>query len=662
MEYNEWILSTFVSVSRKLAALELEKPLEAVRDVVFVCPEHPAAWLMMGAMAHFCKKHPAVTLHVVAEQETPWPDYLEQEAFRWWESPDEMESGGVMMARNLLVYYFADLRSEKYREPAQQQAKKAHLQGCLERFTRSRDNVFVLTTFVPPVGPLPETCTAVAERELQALWSDAPEGSPERLTLELEDICRRHVGKSAGDGLFDMGDTRVKALRVDCCFGPGISGEDGCPVVPCVREMLEQGQMTFGCNDPRTWFSAVYSEDAVVSMVLAGIRGKRGNLYQISSFACTLTEMKAALLEAASHREITPVAGPKEEARTVFRALNAGKFSLVYSEKREPLLHTDKKEAFRNAFRWLEQGPPFVPRDPMDVYCGRMDRIRALELEELDEIDRICRENGIRYILAGGSMLGAVRHGGFIPWDDDVDIAMLPEDYEKFLRVCPGLLSPDYVYQNYTTDRESHYIHDKIRIRDTWFSTRYSSRYRMANGVYVDVFVYYKTSDRPAMQKLHLRMIQMGRLLLSARWVKRMPQGFKRLPVRLALRCMKVIPFSWYHRLYVGILNLYQKRNTHHRIDSGFNLMKCGAFPAEWFDETVDKEFCGRKYPIPARYDDYLRHWYGAHYMEWLPICDRTSVHDVVRIDLGRHLTEETECKPLSPNDLRGELYEKPMD
>ena len=91
-------------------------------------------------------------------------------------------------------------------------------------------------------------------------------------------------------------------------------------------------------------------------------------------------------------------------------------------------------------------------------------------------------------------------------------------------------------------------------------------------------------------------------------------------------------------------------------------MMKCGAFPAEWFDETVDKEFCGRKYPIPARYDDYLRHWYGEHYMEWLPICDRTSVHDVVRIDLGRHLTEETECKPLSPNDLRGELYEKPMD
>ena len=69
-------------------------------------------------------------------------------------------------------------------------------------------------------------------------------------------------------------------------------------------------------------------------------------------------------------------------------------------------------------------------------------RIHEEILKVMDEIDRICRDQGLQYYLIGGTLLGAVRHGGFIPWDDDLDIAMPREDYETFLAICPSVLPP----------------------------------------------------------------------------------------------------------------------------------------------------------------------------------------------------------------------------
>ena len=75
-----------------------------------------------------------------------------------------------------------------------------------------------------------------------------------------------------------------------------------------------------------------------------------------------------------------------------------------------------------------------------------LQQLQAIELEMLDEVDRICKKNNIKYTIIGGTLLGAVRHGGFIPWDDDADVAMLRPEYEKFCTIVEKELDVDRFY------------------------------------------------------------------------------------------------------------------------------------------------------------------------------------------------------------------------
>src|SRR5262249_11940290 len=95
------------------------------------------------------------------------------------------------------------------------------------------------------------------------------------------------------------------------------------------------------------------------------------------------------------------------------------------------------------------------PRSPAsDEVGGRLDdvQLRALQLVELDilrEFVRLCEAHGLRYYLAYGTLLGAVRHRGFIPWDDDVDVTMPRDDYDRFADVCVSELRPGFAWQTY---------------------------------------------------------------------------------------------------------------------------------------------------------------------------------------------------------------------
>lgn len=115
--------------------------------------------------------------------------------------------------------------------------------------------------------------------------------------------------------------------------------------------------------------------------------------------------------------------------------------------------------------------------------------VQSIEVELLDEFVRICDKHGLNYYLVYGSLLGAVRHSGFIPWDDDIDVAMLRSDYDKFRRICDIELKNDYYFQDYPKEPSFSDNNLHIRKKGTVYMTEQKDCYEYAcYGVWLDIW------------------------------------------------------------------------------------------------------------------------------------------------------------------------------
>ena len=124
-----------------------------------------------------------------------------------------------------------------------------------------------------------------------------------------------------------------------------------------------------------------------------------------------------------------------------------------------------------------------------------LKRIHNAELEVLNEFDNICKSNGLQYFAFAGTAIGAVRHGGFIPWDDDIDLGMLREDYEKLKKIVAE--KEDYNFRITTPETEPEYCSSIIKFQqnDTQFVPPYAVKDNAKLGIHVDIFVYDRISD-----------------------------------------------------------------------------------------------------------------------------------------------------------------------
>lgn len=270
-----------------------------------------------------------------------------------------------------------------------------------------------------------------------------------------------------------------------------------------------------------------------------------------------------------------------------------------------------------------------------DSYDGKLNAVQSILLGFLKEVDRICRKHHIKYFLGGGTLLGAVRHKGFIPWDDDADVMMLREDYEHFLKVLPYELPAYITDQN--TDPSSHFAFTKLRLNDTILSTEFSARFDIHNGVFLDVLAQDKTSNKKLSQKIHMKMTAQLRWLVLNKW-RGTPMDANNKFVSFVGDVIKAImPLKTLERMQNRMMVRYRKKNTGMLYDSMGRNVERGAYPEAWLNAAVYVDFEDTKLPIPKEWDKYLTYLYGD-YLEMIPVSERHVSHDIVRIDMGRFI------------------------
>lgn len=274
-----------------------------------------------------------------------------------------------------------------------------------------------------------------------------------------------------------------------------------------------------------------------------------------------------------------------------------------------------------------------------NTYGGNLRLLHSLLFNCLVEFDRICKKHGIRYFLGGGTLLGAVRHGGMIPWDDDVDVMMKRDDYEKFLTVVEKELSPGMFFQSSQTDNEYHSVFTKIRIDGTRFVTRFSQQFaNMHQGIFIDIFVHDYTSNNKIGQKLHVFKTLFARSMVFHKWAKTPMHFYGKLKFicRVATKYIEKHDIKRLEKIQHRVICKYNKKKTRFLYDGTGEHLRHGAFPAKWLDETVEVEFNGKKFPAPKFFKEYLTYSYGD-YEKWIPASKRKAGHDIVEVEFGEY-------------------------
>ena len=263
-------------------------------------------------------------------------------------------------------------------------------------------------------------------------------------------------------------------------------------------------------------------------------------------------------------------------------------------------------------------------------------QLKKVQLMIATDIKRVCENYNIRYFLDAGSMLGAVRHGGFIPWDDDMDIGMPKDDYKKFMEIASEELGEKYFVDNYNTNDENPLVFTKIRILGTEYIENKSNALAKHKEVFVDIFPYYYISDNEILRKTEALKMQILTQMLLIKGGFKVWKGesklkyIKFLPVQILAKCYSV------KSIRNKIDKLYNKYvNTKNICVHAGSCYNYWYFPTIWFNELVDIQFEGIKFKIPKEYDSFLRKAYGD-YMK-LPPEDERKTHQIIKLDLGKY-------------------------
>ena len=258
-----------------------------------------------------------------------------------------------------------------------------------------------------------------------------------------------------------------------------------------------------------------------------------------------------------------------------------------------------------------------------EVRCGfpvteKMKRVWAVQLAMLDEVERICRKYELRYFADSGTLIGAVRDKGYIPWDDDIDLAMLREDYERFVKVAPRELGEGLKLQTVYT--EENYLRGHAQIRDGR-TTGYNEEDARAGyncGIFIDIFPLDGMPDGTLAARLWAFQVRLCWMVLYT-WYRYDYYEKKTLAGRLLYEFGRLlhIPMRRAYRRYEMVCARYKGKHTKRVCDTVFiSQLAKNTWERKWFEDVVYLPFENRQIPAPVGYDGRLRAEYGEY---WKP-------------------------------------------
>ncbi len=248
-----------------------------------------------------------------------------------------------------------------------------------------------------------------------------------------------------------------------------------------------------------------------------------------------------------------------------------------------------------------------------EISNSELKQLQKIELEMLTEFDRICRKHQIKYSLDGGTLLGAVRHQGFIPWDDDIDVIMRREEYFKFRKACKRELDrARFFLQDYLSDPGYRWGYAKLRRNGTEFIRMGQEHLEQHSGIFMDIFVADNVPDAYISRRVHHFFCFLIRKALYSE-VGKYNEGNPF--VRRVYRVLSKIPRNSLFHLRNGLAARANRRPS--ELISHYTLeypKHCRyGLPGKCFDELEELEFEGKRFYGFRDYHLYLSTYYGDY-------------------------------------------------
>ena len=278
----------------------------------------------------------------------------------------------------------------------------------------------------------------------------------------------------------------------------------------------------------------------------------------------------------------------------------------------------------------------------VETATGKLRELQLVELEMLHDLKVICEKHGLRYFLDYGNLLGAVRHGGFIPWDDDIDVVMPYRDYCKFLSVAGEEFGDKYFLQTSETDENYYRSYARMRKNNTTFMDTYNTKWDIHHGVWLDIFPLVEIN--PGLEfKVKKLIMQLSNYMLMDNFFRIHIDEFEQ---KLGKAGAGLV--TMFHKLprsfRVKLKNWLQKPIFSAKNKKGVAVVWMAIstyYPPDIYAGTVEIPFENENFAVPVKYREKLEIAYGD-YMELPPVEQRKGHGGKVIIDLENNYTKYT--------------------